>query len=293
MEKKRKKRFGDRKDGRRLRTLDPYNELSPFIMKTRTDASNYFTETVDISEAERFLRGNRLHGYPGMGVLHLFIAAYIRVIARFPAINRFISGQRIYARNNIEFVMTIKKELKTVASETSVKVVFDVRDTIFDVYKKLNAEIEKYKFEGETTSTDNVAKTLMGFPRPLLKLAIFFLGFMDYFGWLPQSLVDASPFHGSIIITDIGSIGMPAIYHHLYNFGNLPIFVSLGAKRSVREYRHDGSLAERKYIDYAVVADERICDGFYFSQVFRLFKSILRDPRILGTPPETVAEDVD
>ena len=291
--KTRKRRMGDRRDGRRVRTLDPYNGFAPFIMKVRTDATNYFIDTVEITEAERFLRGLRLSGYPGLGILHLFIASYIRVASQYPAINRFVSGQRIYTRDVVEFVMTIKKEMRTDASETSVKVTFDKRDTITDVYNKLNAEINKVRSEGEATSTDDVAKTLIKIPRILLKFAVFFLDGLDYFGLLPRSLINASPFHGSVIITDLGSMGMPPVYHHLYNFGNLPLFISIGAKRKIRELRQDGELIERKYIDYTLAMDERCCDGFYFSQAIKLLRSLLRKPYALGEPPETIVEDID
>ena len=288
----RKRRMGDRKDGRRLRTLDPYNELAPFIMKVRTDASNYFSDSVEITEAERFLRANRINGYPGMGMLHLFIAAYIRVAAQYPAINRFISGQRIFARNNIEFVMTIKKEMRTDAAETTVKVAFNLNDTIFDVYKGLNSEIKKFKDVSETTGTDDAADSFMKLPRLLLKLIIFFLGVLDYFGKIPQSLIKVSPFHGSIIITDLGSIGMPPVYHHIYNFGNLPLFISLGAKRKTRELKADGTVLEQKLIDYTLAMDERCCDGFMFSQGIKLFRNLLRYPGALEKPPETVVDDI-
>ena len=293
MEKQRKRRIGDRKDGRWLRSLDPYNGLAPFIMKTRGGSSNYFSDTIDITETERYLRGKRLHGHPGMGILHLFIAAYIRTAAEYPAVNRFVSGQRIYARGNVEFVMTIKKEMKISASETTIKVSFDLSDTIYDVYRKLNEEINKVKLEGDATDTDDVARIFMKIPRLLLKFAIFFLGILDYFGKIPQSLINASPFHGSVIITDLGSIGMPPVYHHLYDFGNLPIFIAIGAKRRAKELRQDGALVERKYIDYMMVGDERICDGFYFAQAFKVFKSYLQKPYILDEPPAKIVEDVD
>lgn len=288
----RKRRIGDRSDGRRLRTLDPYNAMTPFIMKVKSDASNYFFDSAEISEAERYLRVRRLRGYPGMGILHLFIATYVRVAAFYPAINRFVSGQRVFARNHIEFVMTVKKEMRTDAPETSIKVIFDPHDTIFDVYEKLNKEIEKVKSKGEATDTDDVAKTLMKLPRLMLKLTVFLLEKLDYFGKMPKSILKASPFHGSVIITDLGSIGIPPIYHHLYNFGNMPVFIALGAKRKVFEFRKD-SIVERKYVDFKLVVDERICDGFYFSQAFKLFKSILRKPQVLDDPPETVVEDID
>ena len=288
----RKKRFGDRKDGRRLRTLDPYNELAPFVMKKKSGSSNYLTDSVEITEAERFLRWKRLHGYPGIGLLHMFIASYIRVAAQYPGVNRFVSGQRLFARDNIEFVMTIKKEMKVNASETSIKAVFDPRDTISDVYRKIGQEIEKVKGEGEATDTDDVAKAFMKMPRLILKFTVFILEIFDYFGRLPKSILKASPFHGSMIITDMGSIGMPAIYHHLYDFGNLPVFGALGPKRKAFELKADGSVVTRKYIDYKFVMDERICDGFYFSQAFRLFKSLFRTPQTLDEPPETIVEDI-
>ena len=290
---RRKRRFGDRSDGRRLRSLDPYNAMIPFIMKVRSESSNYLSDSAEITETERFLRWKRIHGYPGMGLLHLFIAAYVRMASQYPGVNRFVAGQRIFARNSIVFVMTIKKEMKVDAAETSIKVTFDPRDTISDVYHKLNAEISKVKNEGEDTNTDDLARALMKTPRLLLKFVVFLLRTLDYFGKLPKAIINASPFHGTVIITDLGSIGMPALYHHLYDFGNMPVFIALGAKRKSRELRQDGTLVERKYIDYKCVMDERVVDGFYFSQAFRLFKSLLRKPVLLDEPPETVAEDVD
>jgi len=289
----RRKRLGDRRDGRRLRTLDPYTAMFPFLMKKKSGSSNYFSDSVEITETEKYLREKRLNGYPGMGILHLFIATYIRVAAKYPAVNRFISGQRLYARNNIEFVMTVKKEMKIAAPETSIKATFDPKDTIFDVYRKLNVEIEKVKNDMAETSTDNIAKMLIKLPRILLKFAIFVLECLDYFGLLPRFLLNASPFHGSVIITDMGSIGVQAIYHHLYDFGNMPVFIALGVKRKERETKQDGTVAEKKYIDFKLVVDERICDGFYFSQAFKLFRSILRKPVELDEPPQTVEDDIE
>ncbi|MCL2151497.1 MAG: hypothetical protein FWH57_00820 [Oscillospiraceae bacterium] len=293
MDKKRKRRWGDRRDGRRLRTLDPYNSMSPFIMKYKSDASNYFSGLIDVAYIEKFLQEKRQQGYQGIGILHLFVAAYIRVISQYPGVNRFVSGQRIFARNDIEFIMTIKTQMKTSASETSIQVAFDASDTIFDVFNKINVEIDKVRREGENTNTDDVAKSFMKLPRLILKFAVFFFTKLDYFGMLPEALIKASPFHGSIVITDLGSIGLPAIYHHLYDFGNIPVFVALGSKQKVCETRQDGTVKLRKYVDYKIVVDERICDGFYFSQAFKMLKSVLRQPELLETPPIEVVEDVE
>lgn len=293
MASERKRRRGDRRDGRRLRSLDPLYELTPYIMKVKSESSNYFSDSIDISGIESYLRGLRRQGYPGLGILHLFVAGYLRVVSQYPGLNRFISGQRIFARNNIEFIMMIKKEMKTTAGETSIKVVFTVDDTIFDVYKKINAEVEKIKNEGEVTDTDDVAKTLMKLPRFLLRFAVYVLTKMDYFGKLPKSIEKASPFHGSVMITDLGSISMPAVYHHLYDFGNIPMFIAIGTKRRAFEIEPDGVVSQHKYIDYRLTIDERICDGFYFSQAMKMFRRIIRQPEMLETSPTSVVEDVD
>jgi len=288
-----KRRFGDRSDGRRLRSLDPLNAMVPFVMRTRNDSTNFFSDSVEITETERYLRAKRIHGYPGMGLLHLFIATYIRTASQYPSINRFISGQRIYARHNIEFVMIVKKEMRADAPETSIKVIFELTDTIYDVYRKVNEEIAKVKNGGEDTEADKLAQAFIRLPRLFLRFVVRCLEILDYFGLMPKMILDASPFHGTLVITDLGSIGLPPIYHHLYNFGNMPVFIAFGAKRKTREIRADGSVAERKYIDYKLAMDERCCDGFVFSQAFRLYKSILRKPHILDRPPETVVRDVD
>jgi hypothetical protein len=290
--KREKRRRGDRPDGRRLRTLDPYHLIPPYIMVKRNDASNYFSDSIEVTEIDRYIRKKRADGMTGLGMLHVVAAAYVRMAARYPGVNRFISGQRVFARCGVELVMTVKTELSMDAPETSIKVRLELSDTIREVFRKISAEIEKVKARS-STGTDAVASSLVRLPRLFLKFVVFVLNTLDYFGKMPKFLLEASPFHGSVIITDLGSIGLPPIYHHLYNFGNLPLFIALGTKRRELETQKDGAVVERKYLDYTLVADERIADGFYFSQVYRYFKAILKTPETLDNPPEEVVRDID
>ncbi|MCF0121058.1 MAG: hypothetical protein HUJ65_05415 [Oscillospiraceae bacterium] len=288
-----KRKWGDRKEGRWLKSLDPFNSIVPFIMKQKNDSCNYFSDSAEVTEVDRFLRKKRAEGRPGMGMLHLFIAAYIRVISQKPGINRFVSGQRIYARNDIEIIFCIKKEMTSDGSETSIKLKFSPDATIDEVYDKIAAEVDKIRNGGEDTSTDTVAAAFMKLPRLIIKFLMGLVLFLDYFGLLPQMLLDASPFHGSMILTDLGSLGIPPIYHHLYNLGNLPVFIAFGAKRRVNELNADGTVTQKKYIDYTVVSDERICDGFYYAQAFKYMKSYIRHPEQLDRPPEKVICDIE
>ncbi len=287
-----KRRLGDRKEGRLLRSYPAYNKFTPFIMKVKNDSCNYFADSIEVTEIDRWLKQKRAEGYKGMGIMHLFLAAYVRTVAFRPGLNRFVSGQRVYARNNIEVLMTVKRSMSDDAEETSIKVKFTPADTIFDIYRKINEKIDEVKASEEGNGTDKFAETMIRLPRVILNLAISAIKCFDYLGWLPQSLLDISPFHGSMIMTDLGSLGIPPVFHHIYNFGNLPLFIAFGAKRRVIELDATGSPVERKYVDFKATIDERTCDGFYMAASFKYLKHFLRNPQLLEVPPERVEQDI-
>lgn len=289
--KKRKRRWGDRKEGRRIRTLPPMNYVVPYIMRTRNDAQNYFEDVIDITNIERYLEVKRKEGYTDMTLLHVILAAYVRIVAERPGINRFVAGQRVYARNNVECVMTIKKEMTLESPDTCIKAIFDPRDNIYNVYKKFRQVVKNAL--AETTGFDDTAKVLTKLPRFLFRFVMSILRFLDYHGKLPKALLNVSPFHGSMIITSMGSLGIPAIYHHLYNFGTLPLFISYGNIFTADAVKRDGTRERHHFVTFKVVTDERICDGYYYASVFKRLKKILQNPEVLDTTLETVSEDID
>ncbi len=288
------KTWGDRTDGRRVRSLSPITNVGVYIMPERNQASNQYKGSVEITEMERYIRAKKLSGYEGFGITEVFLAAYVRTIAKFPAANRFISGQKIYSRDeDIQFCMTIKKEMSTEAPDTIIKLHLNPRDTIEDVYQKFHKAVLEVHATSELDSDfDGAAKILGMIPGVVLKFVVWLLKLLDYFGLLPGFLLEVSPFHGSVFFTSMGSLGIPAIYHHLYNFGNLPIFGAFGMKRRVKELDADGNPVDRKYVDYAFTLDERICDGFYYATAFKYFRRFLQHPKLLETPPEEIQHDV-
>lgn len=288
-----KRRRGDRKDGRLLRTLPAFSKFMPFIMPTRNDALNYYDESFEVSVLDRRLRQLRVQGYKGIGILHFLIAAYIRCVAMLPAANRFVVGRRIYSHNDITVVMTVKRSLSVDATETTIKVHFKPTDTIFDVYNKMNEKIEEIKTSDDNNNTEDVAEALCKLPRFLLRAAIGVLRAMDYYGLLPESIVEASPFHGSLIITDLGSLRIGPVFHHIYNFGTLPVFIAFGAKHHAYELDRHGVMHDNKYIDCKMSLDERTVDGHYFAQMLQLYRYLFQHPEILEAPPTKVNRDVD
>ena len=287
--------WGDRKDGRRLRTLHPMDQITAYFQWERNICSNFFEESFEITHVDRYIRQKRREGLKDFGITHVLLAAYVRGIAKYPYLNRFVSGQKVYSRgDDIQYCMVIKKDMQVRSPDTAIKVHLNPRDTAEDVYNKLNAAVEKVKSTQELDSNlDGLIMALNLIPGVFLKFTVWLLKLLDYFGLLPSFLTELSPFHGSLFLTSMGSLGIPPIYHHLYDFGNLPVFGAFGMKRRALEVQEDGSVVQRKYVDCKFVLDERIVDGFSYATFFKYYRRLMAHPEVLDNPPEEVVKDID
>lgn len=284
--------YGDRIDGRRVRSVDPMSKLSAYFMVNRNGASNLLKDKIGTEAMESFVHQKRREGYKHFGITHVLLASYVRTVAELPGLNRFISGQKIYARFNIVVNMVVKKELKKESPDTVIKIIFDPHDTAVDVYRKFEEKLEEVRTPALDSNFDKLAEKFDYIPGLLLKFVIWLLKTMDYFGNLPSAITDLSPFHGSLFITSMGSLGIPPIYHHLYDFGNVPVFCAFGCKRTVIEPQEDGTVKKKKYLDYSFVTDERIVDGFYYAAALKKMRGYMANPERLDVPPAEVIEDI-
>lgn len=286
--------WGDRSDGRRLRTLYPMAQISPYIMVTRNSSDNHFADTVEISNVERYIRQKRREGMTNFGLTHVILAAYVRTVAKYPGLNRFLSGQKVYSRGgDVQVCMTIKKEMSSDSPDSVIKLHLKPTDTAQDVYRQFDKMVEEVKNAPLNSDFDNTARALSLIPGVFLKFVVWLLRALDYFGLLPRFLLEVSPFHGSMFITSMGSLGIAPIYHHLYDFGNLPVFCAFGCKRRANEVTAEGEVVQRKYLDMKFVLDERIVDGFYYATVIKYMNRIFQHPEILDEPPTEVNQDID
>ena len=287
--------WGDRKDGRKIRTLHPMAQITAYFQWERNICSNLFEESFEITNVDRYIRQKRREGLKDFGITHVLLAAYVRGVAKYPQLNRFINGQKVYSRGeDIQYCMVIKKEMSVDSPDTSIKVHLNPRDTAADVYHKLNAAVSRVKATQELDSNlDGLIMALNLIPGVFLKFTVWLLKLLDYFGMLPSFLTELSPFHGSLFFTSMGSLGIPPIYHHLYDFGNLPVFGAFGMKRRANEITDEGEVVQKKYIDVKFVLDERIVDGYYYATFFKYYRRLLAHPEVLDNPPEEVVKDID
>ena len=283
------KRISDRKEGRLLRSLPAFARMAPFVMRRRSDAQCVLADSVEITEIEKWIREKRAEGWADLSFLHLMVAAYVRTVTMRPGINRFVAGRRIYARNDIQIVFHVKRGMSVSATETTVKVTFAPSDTVFDVHRRVTEAIDAVKADVSASEPERIAAGILRLPRFVSRIVMAGLRWMDFHDLLPRRILDASPFHASLNVTDLGSLGIIAADTSVPDFGTLPCSVCFGAKRRVRE----GDTSDARFVDYRLAVDQRIADAYYFSSALKCLKYFLKNPRLLELPPETIEDDVN
>lgn len=286
-----RRRIGDRRDGRKLRTVAATRRITPFIMRSRQDASNLLADSVEISAADDWLRNRIDSGMKDISLLHVVIAAYVRTVALCPSINRFVSGRRLFARNGIQVILYGSDPAAGESSLNAIKVDFDPTDTIGDVYRKIGDRIDHVKADYGAESSERLADFLLKLPRFLLRFLVMILRFLDYNGWVPGILLDMSPYHGSLMVCDDGPQGLPPISQHLYDFGNIPLSLSLGKRRPCVEVDEGGRLYNRKYMDICLTMDERITEHARYAEAIKYIKYYISNPVELEKAPRRVLDD--
>jgi hypothetical protein len=276
-----------RADGKRLKNTDPMYRVAAHIMDKRVDSMNMITIDIPYAPMQEYVNQKRKEGI-SISHMALIISAYVRMMAKYPELNRFVVNRKVYARNEIAVGMVVLQSLESHEGTMS-KMYFEKTDTIFDVNNKINAYVTANRETPENNGTEKIIKILLSIPG-LLTVGVKLFKFMDKYGLLPKAIINASPFHMSFGITNLASIRTNHIYHHCYEFGTTSVFMAMGNLREVPK-RKGGEIVFEKSMPIGVTMDERICSGSYFATCFRYMKKLLSDPTLLESPPEEVIED--
>ncbi len=276
-----------RADGKRLKNTDPMYTVAAHIMSKRTDAMNMITINIPYDPMQNYLNSKRKEGIQ-LSHMSIIVAAYLRTAAEFPELNRFIVNSKAYARNEYAVAMVVLKAGQTDHGTMS-KMYFENTDTIFDVNRKINEYVDSNRETPEKNGTEKIIKFLLSMPG-LLRFGVRFFKLLDRYGLLPKFIINMSPFHNSLVISNLISIRTNHIYHHCYEFGTTGLFITFGNLREVPKRKGDEIIHE-KCLPLGIVMDERICSGSYFASAFRKMKKYLKNPELLELPPEKVVKD--
>ena len=277
---------GDRKDGRRVKDVPGLQTVMAYLMPKRTDCEVYLHDELDCTELLRYLeKKNVEHPEYRTTLFHCVVTAMARIIRERPKLNRFIQGYRMYERNEISLSFVAKRRFADSAEETLMFFVPGDGDTIDSVSRKIAGDVrEARKSEHATGGVDELLDKFAALPRAALIPAIRFIRLMDFWGVNPDFITDGDPNYSTVLLSNLGSIRCPSVYHHLNNYGTNSIMATIGVIHKAEVVMEDGSKAIRDVVDFGVTLDERIADGFYFARSLRLLRHVCAHPELLDKP---------
>lgn len=276
--------FGFRPDGKVVKNnVDPIIKLVPYVMRCRNDSQVFYKIFVNATPLDEYIGEVRRNGVT-LSAMTILIAAYVRTLAELPVMNRFVVNKQIYERNEIAIAFTIlKSNTKENSEETTVKLFFTPGETLSEINRKISAAINENKPVASKNSIDKLVDTMLSIPW-LTNFGVLTCMFLDRYGLLPKAVIDLSPFHSSLFVSNMASIGMDAIYHHIYNFGTTSAFMGIGKKQRRLKILTKGETVTECCYPVGIVIDERIATGAQYALFFNLMKKYLKNPALLETP---------
>ena len=282
--------FGRRPDGKRLKGIDPIVQITPYVMPMRCDAQVFLKHRADLETMNRYIRCQMDEKGQRISHMHIIVAAYVRAVSQNPQVNRFIMNKQYYSRNNCSVALTILKEPGDAdQGETVVKFRFDPTDTIYDVRDRMESTITANRGDQPKNFLDKLAAALFKVPG-LPSAVVALVRLLDRYGICPRALIDELPFHVGMYITNTASIGLHDVNHHIYNFGNVSMFFSMGFAEKVAVVEK-GEARMKRFLPIGAVVDERVCSGAHYARFFNDMRRCMDHPELLEQPPETVRYD--
>lgn len=277
-----------RADGKRIKNADPMYTVAAYIMNKRYDSMNMIELDIPLEPIQKYINDKRKQGV-SISHMAVVLAAYVRTLCEFPQLNRFVVNKKIYGRNEIAVGMVVLPAGKTDGGTMS-KMYMDYEDTVFDVNNIINDYVEANRVNAQDNGTNKAIRFLLGIPG-LVNAGVALAKLADRYGLLPKSIIDMSPFHTSLVISNLASIRTNHIYHHCYEFGTTSLMLTMGNSREVAKRKGDEIIYE-KCMPIGLVMDERICSGSYFAMAFRKMKKYLENPELLEARPEVMNIEV-
>ena len=282
-----------RSDGRLIRSMPGIQKITPYIMRSRAASINMFQHKLDTAAIDQYIVDHEVDGYRTMSAMHIIIAAIVRTIALRPQLNRFIMHNRTYARKGIVVSFVVHRSLRVEDGGTTIKITFKGTETLPEIVKILNDTIARETANMQVKNdTDRLVDWFMNFPPFILRPLIAFVMKLDDYNLLPNAVLNASPFHATLFLTNLKSLGIDSVYHHQYEFGTNGLFISMGKEQPSAVANPDGTVSVKRLMNLNLTLDERFCDGLYFAKSFKILIRFLKNPYLLEEPLEAVVEDM-
>jgi hypothetical protein len=250
--------------------------MFPFLMKGRNDSIAYYPVTIEVENLLSHLE--QLKGTPEqLSLFEAVMLALVKILRERPTLNRYIIGRRLYQRRDVQLSFIARRQFTEDSTETNVYVTVRPEDDAATALAKLRGEIRSAK-SGEDKTDDKLLDLFLHLPRGLLQAAINLLGLWDFYVDTPSFLRGIDPLRCSAYVANLGSVGLGAAYHHLFEWGTCSLFVTIGKVKPTVVVGEDGQPTVRRTLELKIALDERIADGYYDARALELFDTFLNDP---------------
>lgn len=278
------RKFGDRKDGRLIRELDSLHFVTGVIYPNRCDNEAFISETIDLTNLNEFLKkknaDNPDYKY---NLFQCILTALVRTITLREKLNRFIANDNFYQRNEVSASFVVKKQFADNGAEALAFLHTKPDNNLDSIHEYIRKQVMECRSDKVDSST-NAMDIFNKMPRWFSKFVIHIMMWVERHGWIPQSLVATDPYYSSVVLSNLGSIGMKSGYHHLTNWGTCSMICLIGQMKDRPFYDENGIVTMKPSVDIGITLDERVADGYYYSKSVKLLKKLLENPELLDEP---------
>ena len=279
-----KRKFGDRKDGVKLKNIHSMHMIMPLMYPNRCDNEAFISERIDLTNINAYLeKKNADNPEYKYNLFQVMVTAVLKTLTLRPKMNRFIANKTMYQRNEVSAAFTVKKIFSDNGAEALAIIRTKGDETINTIHDLIYQQVSfcrSDEVDSGTASMDFV-KSLPGF---LMKFVGWGARLLDRHGWMPKAVSDGDPYYCSAVISNLGSIKLHAGYHHLTNWGTCSCFCAIGEAKKRPFYDEDGTVHMKDSLDLGLTIDERLADGYYYSRTVKLMKKLLENPELLEKP---------
>jgi pyruvate/2-oxoglutarate dehydrogenase complex dihydrolipoamide acyltransferase (E2) component len=259
--------------------VSSFRKIAIGTWRTAYDPSVYGTIELRMDEAIRYIHEFREKTGKKLTVSHLMAKASAMVLKECPDANAILRWNRVYLRRRIgiffQVVMTDEGAHKV---DLSGATIYDVEaKTLLEIYDEFNAKVEAVRARKDP-ALEKTRATFLGIPYFALGWVLRMISFLSYTLNLDLSGVGIpkDPF-GSLMITNIGSLGLDTAYVPLVPYSRVPILIALGAVRD-EPLVEKGQIVAGKIMRVNATFDHRFIDGFHASVMARVLKQWMEHP---------------
>ena len=271
------KKFGDRRDGTRLKSSG-FEKIWFSLKNKRSENEVHILKEIDVTELKKYYDKIKKDN-DKITYFHLFSTAVAKIIYNNSKLNRFVINGNCYMRNEVTLSYVAKTAFTDDAGELFTVMRVSDDDTLCSISDKIFGDVKKIR-NNQGSNTDDFMDSLKMLPKFLVKIVTWIVKILDNHDLLPKSLTDGSVYHSTVLLSNLGSIHCDGIYHNLTNFGTNSIVVTIGEiKESVRVI--NGEIKKRYVCSFGITLDERIADGVYFAKCVNMLEYISNNPLLL------------